>query len=914
VECAQIDALLEEGRASSSGVLVLRGEAGIGKSALLEHAIASAQGMAVLKATGVEGESELAFAGLDQLLRPVLGHLDDLPPQQRRALAGALGLEPTEVSDRFLASIALLSVLAEAAEQSGLLCVVDDAHWLDEPSLGALLFVARRLEAEGVVMLLAVRLGEERGLEGHGLPELMVEGLAPEAATALLAERAGPDLPTVVHERLVGFTRGNPLALVELPGSLTPEQLAGRELLLEPLPVGEGVTRAFLGRIEQLDERAQLLLLLAAADDSGDLAAILRAAELLGVDVADLDTLQATGLARVEGTKLVFRHPLVRSAVYRSAAFSRRETAHLALAEALPDEADADRRAWHLAAASPGSNSAAAAELESSAVRARLRGGHAAAATALERAAHLSEDDASRGRRLLAAAEANWIAGRAQRAGPLVEQAEPLLTDPALRARAAMLRGSHEFERGVLAHAFEVFVTGAHEHAARDPRAALEMLVRAAETAQQAGNPEWAAQIAALAQELVRDDHVEEQFMVALLRANAGVMSGDYSEAPEQFDRAYELADGFEHPRYLLSAAMGDILRGDVVGAYGRRARAVALLRAAGAIGELPLYLELLAGTEVWLGRFSAAAATAGEGLRLSRATGQDMHVSFQLAGLARVDAARGNAEDCAAHAGAALELSAARGLTLSGSVALWALGILELGRGRHEEAVRHLHAIAQPGSGFANPVTALYSAPDLVEAAVRCGRPDVAGAAHDRFAAWADWAPATWTRASSLRSQALLADDDDEADALFGAAVALEGDNELAFEAARTRLLYGEHLRRRRRPSDAREHLRAALTVFERFGAAAFAERAGGELRATGETARRRDPSTLDQLTPQELQIARFVSEGATNREVASRLFLSPRTVEYHLRKVFMKLGISSRGELARMLPDEAPAPAGVS
>jgi ATP/maltotriose-dependent transcriptional regulator MalT len=908
-ERAQVEALLDGARSARSAALVVRGEPGIGKSSLLDHAVAEADDVRVLRATGVESESELAFAGLHQLLRPVLGLMDRLPEGQAAALAGAFGLDGGEVHDRFLVSLGALGLLAEAAEDGGVLCVIDDAQWLDEPSAEGLLFVARRLEAEGVVMLMAARDGDARAFDAPGLPELRVEGLSGEPAAALLAERAGPGLSPVVQERLLAFSRGNPLALIELPASLSADQLAGREPLVEPLPVGEGVERAFIGRIRALDPQARQLLLLAAADDSGDLAAVLRAAEVLGVEVEALDELEAAELVRAEATAIEFRHPLVRSAVYRTARFSEREAAHLALAKALPDDADADRRAWHLAAASPGPDVAVADELERSAIRARLRAGHAAAATALERAAQLSEDEAARGRRLLAAAEANWTGGRSQRAGPLIEQAERLLTDPEQRATAALVRGSYEFERGQPGAAYDVLIAGAEEAASRDSRMALEMLVRAAEAASWSGRLDWSERIAELAATVPVSAHEEELFMVVLLRGNALMLRGEHEAAVAELERARGLAEGFEHPRYLIFAGFADSYLGDFVTGQARHARAVARLRAAGAVGELSLPLELQAAAEVWVGKYAAAAANAAEGVRLAAETGQAANASFLLGTLARAEAPQGREEDCRAHAAEAVELAVASGLPLPGAVGLLALSVLELGLGRPEKALAHTTALSDPGSGLAFPLTMIYSAPEMVEAAVRSGEPELAEAALERFAPWAEHVPVRWPSAVAERMRALLADGE-SADEHFEEALRLHAKAELPFEHARTRLLYGARLRRSRRRVDARPHLRAALAAFERLGAKPWVERALGELRATGETARKREPSTIDQLTPQELQIARFVSEGATNREVASKLFLSPRTVEYHLHKVFTKLGIASRRDLGRLLPEpDSPA-----
>jgi DNA-binding CsgD family transcriptional regulator len=906
VEQARIGALLDGARYSESSVLVIRGEAGIGKSSLLEDAVAKTRNMPVLRATGVESESELAFAGLHQLVRPLLGMLDSLPEAQAEALSTALGLRSGAVEDRFLISLGALGLLAEAAEERGLLCVVDDAHWLDRPSAEALLFVARRLEAEGVVVLLAVRDGEARRFDATGLPELRLDGLPAEPAAALLAEHSGPGVSLSVQERLLAFAHGNPLALVELPATLSADQLSGRDPLFDPLPVGRGVEDAFRGRVRALNAQAQQLLLLAAADDGADVATVLQAAELLGIEPNSLDDLEAAELLHVDGGAVAFRHPLLRSAVYGSAGFSQREAVHLALAQALGEESSADRRAWHLAAASAAPDAGVADELERSAVRARLRGGHGAAASAFERAAQLSEDDSARSRRLLAASEASWLGGNAQRAGPLVEQAEPFLTDPDLRARAAFVRGSYEFERGMPRDAYAVLIPGAEEVRERDPRMALELLVRAAEVAAFSGRSEWSGEVARLASAVPIAERDEQLFMIALLQGTALLLQGHPEPAVAKLERARELGEAFDHPRYLTFVAFADSYLGDFPAAEARHSRAAARLRSAGALGDLPFALELLAAAEVWTGRFGAAAANAAEGVRLAAETGQDTSASFLLATFARAEAAQGLEDECRAHAGEAIDLAIARGLSLPGAVGLFALEVLELGLGRPENALAHLTAIIDPGSGLAHPLVALFTAPDFVEAAVRSGQPELCEPVLQSFAAWAEGSPAPWPAAATARMRGLLAQGA-AAEQHFEEALRCHAEAELPMEQARTRLLYGEHLRRARRRADARPHLRAALSTFEHLGAKPWAERARGELRATGETARKRDPSTIDQLTPQELQIARFVSEGATNREVANKLFLSPRTVEYHLHKVFTKLGIASRGELARLLPSEA-------
>ena len=897
-ERARVDALLAGALASRSGALVVRGAAGIGKSSLLDDA-ASRTAMPVLRATGIESESELAFAGLHQLLLPVLDHADRLQGVQSDVLERAFGLRAGEVDDRFRVSVAALGLLAEVADDEGLLCVVDDAQWLDEPTAESLLFVARRLEAEGIVLLFAAREADVRRFDAPGLPELWLGGLDGGSATALL----GDGMSEAVRDQLLAVAEGNPLALVELPASLSREQLAGREPLIDPLPVGRGVERAFQGRISALGEHARRFLLLVAADDASELAPVLRAAELLGIDVTALDDLEAAELLHVDGTSIRFRHPLVRSSVYRGAGFTQREGVHHALAAVLDPERDADRRAWHRAAASPGPDAEVADELEQSALRARLRGGHAAAATALERAARLSCEDAACGRRLLAAAEANWTGGRPHRCGPLLEQAERVLEDDDARIRVALLRGSYELERGRPADAYRLFLTAAAEVQEADPRAALEMLVRAGEASSVSGHKEWAQELAAIAADVPGGAHDEELFMVALLEGVARLIWGDVDAGVPALEHARELSGAFDHPRYLAFAAMADMHLGDFVSAHARRARAVALLRSSGAVGELPLALVLLAASEVWMGRYTSAAANGAEGLRLAEGTGQDTHVAWQLAILALAAAARGEEAECRRRAADAIELAIARGLSLPGSLGAFALGRLELGLGRPEIALGHLALIRDPASGLESWITAHYAAGDHVEAAVRAGRPELAVPVLEDFAPWAERVPPRWPAAVAARSRALLASGAG-AEAHFAEALRIPADAETPFEHARSELLFGEALRRGRRRTEARTHLRAALAAFQRLGATPWAERASGELRATGETARRREPSTIDQLTPQEMQIARFVSEGASNREVASKLFLSPRTVEYHLHKVFTKLGIASRGELAGILP----------
>jgi DNA-binding CsgD family transcriptional regulator len=903
-ECDALERLLADARRSRSGALVVRGEAGAGKSALLGHAAGRAEGMTVLWAGGVESEAELPYAALHQLLRPVLGLAGRLPEAQAGALGDALGLAPSrgDHQDRFLVSVAVLSLLGEAAEERPVLCLVDEAQWLDRSSAEALTFAARRLDAEGVVCLFAARDGDPRDFPAPGLPELRLQGLGPEAAAALLAG-AGLDLPAEVVGRLVERTGGNPLALLELPSTLDPDQLAGRAHLEDLLPLTTRLERTFGERVRRLPDGARTLLLVAAAETTGDPAVVLRAGAGLGVEPAALDQAEAAGLVRTGDGRLQFRHPLVRSAAYQTATLAARQAAHRALAGVLGGEDSADQRAWHLAAATVGPDEQAAAELERSADRARRRGGHAAAAGALERAAGLSGDDDERGRRLAAAANAAWLAGQAGRASALLERAGPLATDLKTQAGVAHLRGSIEASRGIALEAAAMLVAGSELAAPVDPSQALQMLVEASEIASYAGDVTPTAELGRRAAALPVTDKVGE-FLSDLLQGMGRVAEGDGPGGAPPLRRAIALAGTMEHPRLLMWAGVAAFFVGESGTGNGLYARAVARARREGAVGLLPQALEYLAPVELTAGRLEAAAASAGEGLRLARETGNDTSACRHLATLAHVAALRGDEDACRGHAAEALDRAAARALGLPATLAGYALALLDLGLGRPAEALARLQRLVTATPGAGSPFFAVYTVPDLVEAAVRAGRPDTAAAALTAFEQLATLAGTPEVQAQLARCRGLLGPDE-AALAHFEAALALHDAHGHPFDLARTELAYGEALRRARRRGEARTHLRGALETFQRMGAAPWAERATAELRATGETARRRDPSTLRQLTPQELQIVHLVGEGGTNREIGAQLFLSRRTIDYHLRNVFVKLGVSSRAELIRLQLD---------
>jgi DNA-binding CsgD family transcriptional regulator len=906
-ERARIDELLDGARQARSGVLVIRGESGVGKSALLEDARERAPDMLMLSGIGIESETPLPFAALHQIVRPILDHVETLPEPQAAALRGALGLASTGSDDRFRVSLATLSLLADAAEERPLLCVVDDAHWLDDASADALTFVARRLEAEGIVMLFAAREGELRQFEAPGLPTLQLGGLDRTAAGALLDRRTGVRLSPVVRDRLLVETEGNALALLELSSGLSEAQLAGAEAVPEHIPVSARVERAFLGRVRSLPVETQTLLLVAAADDSGELASVLGGAAQLGVSGEALDAAEREGLVHVRGAELEFRHPLVRSAVYQAAPLSRRQTAHRALADALESDADADRRAWHLAAASVEPDPLVVAELEQAAHRARERSAFAAASLAFERAAGLTADEQEQVRQLTAAAENAWLAGRFERAAVLLERAGPMVTEPLERAEVDRWRGLVDMIAGRPADAWQVLLEAATDVAPSNGERALDLLNVASVAAAYAGDRKANVGVADVARGLTVDRTPFARMLCALLTGVGEHADGDFAGSAPKLRVALELAEELDDhtttsapPLALLFAGRAALYLGDDRSAYRIHHEAAARARASGVLGVLTQVLPILTTTEIWAGRWPSASANATEGLRLGRETSQHHLITQELVLLALLASLRGDEDECRTLAAETRELASARGLGVVAEITQWALVLLELGLGRADEALRRAGEISET-------LAVYWSALDRIEAAIRGGEPETARDWLNAFESWADTTGAAWARAVALHCRALLANDESDAERLFAAALEAHAEAERPFERARSELAFGEFLRRTRRRVEAREHLRAALDRFETLGASLWAARAQGELRASGQTARKRDPSTRGDLTPQELQIARFVSEGLSNREVAAQLFLSPRTIDFHLRNIFRKLGISSRTQLANVELDPA-------
>jgi class 3 adenylate cyclase/DNA-binding CsgD family transcriptional regulator len=906
-ERARIDELLAAALAERSGVLVIRGEVGVGKTALLRYAIDRARGMTVLKARGVESESELPFAALNDLLRPVVHRLDAIPTPQREALEGALALGPPVQPGPFSICAATLSLLAAAAEDGPVLAVVDDAQWLDPSSAQAVLFASRRLGAEGVALCVGVREGEGEPFERAGLPEIRVTGLGPKAAAELLATPTDRVLAPGVAERLARATAGNPLALLELPSMLSDAQLAGEEPIPDPLPPGPAVRDAFLRRVAALSEPAQRALLVAAASDTGDLELLVAALNRLGIGAEALRIAEDAGLVTADGERLRLRHPLLRSAVYHGAPAAARRAVHQALAEASSD-AESDRRAWHLAAATPEPDADVARALSDAAANARRRGGHAEAASAFERAARLTVDREEAAKLLLEAADAARLVGRTDEALQLVAEAGAHADDPLLRARNQHMRGSIEMWRGAPLAARDLLVDEAARIEELDPSKASRMLTDAGWASFMAAEIEAGLALAERASALAgRVGGISELVANGLLGIGL-LLAGDARRAVPLLAKFQPLVAeiALTRPRQLIQPGGQVLVWAEEYGqARQLLTRMLETARSQSALGVLPYTLAALSELNFRTGNWAAAYAEASEAVQIARDIEQASTLSFSLVCLARVEAAQGREEDCRGHVAEALQLTAF-GIGAVIGYAESTLGLLELGLGRPREAIGPLeqladqarrHRLAEPG--------VIQWAPDLIEAYVRAGRPHDAVPELDRFESQARASRRTWALAAAARCRGLIAGED-EFEGAFAEALERLAGSPTPFERARTELCLGERLRRGRRRSDAREPLRRALETFERLGAAPWAERARTELRASGETARRGDPSAAEQLTPQELQVALVVGRGATNKEAGAALFLSEKTIEAHLGRIYRKLGIRSRTELASRLVSE--------
>jgi DNA-binding CsgD family transcriptional regulator len=894
-----LDRLLEGVRDGRGGVLVLHGEAGVGKTALLDYAAEAGRQFRIAHTSGAEAEMELPSAVIQQLCAPFLRLMERLPEPQRDALNIAFGLVSGPAPNEFLVGLAALGLLAEAAEERPLLCVVDDAQWLDSASAQTLAFVARRLLAEKVALVFAAR---ELGDALVGLPELRIEPLGRRDARALLESALPAPLDERVLERIVAETGGNPLALLELPRGLSPAQLAGGFALPPAVSLSARIEESFTRRLAKLPKDARRLLLLAAADPVGDQVVVWRAAERLGIEKSAALAVESGELLTLSPTVL-FRHPLVRSAVYGAAGPAERREVHRALAEATDPQIDPDRRAWHRAQAASVPDEDVAAELEHSAARAQARGGFAAAAAFLQRAVALTPERARRAERSLAAAQAHLQAGAIDAASQLVASAEVELLDELGRAHVERLRGQIEFASSAGSEAPALLLKAAQRIEALDITLARDTYLDA-----------WVA--AFFAGGLARVGTLQEISRAA--RSTPPPIS-----APRPADLLLDalsvlVLDGRAAAAPMLSRALSVIAEGEVATADGLRwgwlathaawalwddqrwheavGRLLATVREAGLLDNLPVYLQTVAANAAWRGDFAMAGLLIAEADTIAEATGN---------GLARYAAVvlecfRGREAEARELIDVEMTKASAAGQGYGIQVCQWVSAVMHIALGRYEQAL----AEARPASEEAPELwTSGWALAEVIEAATRTGKSRVASEALERLAEATSVGENDWGLGVLARSRALLCESE-RAESFYREAIERLGRIQLRPELARSHLVYGEWLRRERRRVDARAQLRAAHSQFTSIGMEAFAERARLELEATGERARKRTAQARDELTPQETQIAHLAAEGHTNREIAARLFISASTVEYHLRKVFRKLGVKSRTQLAVRLP----------
>ncbi len=886
-----LDRLLDGGR---GGVLVVHGEAGVGKTALLEYAVEAGREFRVARTFGVEAEMELPFAAVQQLCSPFVDLLDRLPQPQQEALGVAFGLSTGSAPDPFLVGLAVLGLLSEAAEERPLLAVVDDAHWLDQASARVLAFVARRLFAEPVAILFAARQVDDAL---RGLPELLVSPLRHRDARALLESVLPARLDEPVLERIVVETRGNPLALLELPKGLTPTELAGGFGLPAAVPLSASIEESFTRRLAGLPNDARRLLLVAAADPVGDPALVWRAAERLGIQEQAADIVESEDLL-VLSPRVVFRHPLVRSAVYRAATPHERREVHRALAEATDPALDPDRRAWHRAQAAPKPDEDVAAELEESAARAQARGGFAAAAAFLERATALTPEESRRSGRGLAAAQAKLQAGALDDALRLVATAEAGVLSELDQAKAALLRGQISFLATRSSDAAALLLKAAERLREVDPELAretyLEALTAAIFAGPLAGPAASCREVAEAASAAPRAR--EPRGPDLLLDGLVALLSDTYGAAVPILRQAQRAIEGAtpqtEQLRWMWGATVSTLHLWDDEGWERLSDLHLRLVRETGALGDLAIALDHRGQMHVFAGELALAASLQDALQEATELTGSPL-APYHAVGLV---AMRGREAETRQFFDTARAEVIRRGEGAGLSFMDWAESVLYNGLGRYAEAL----AAARRVVGHTELVSVNWAMPELIEAAVRVGALELAAETDRRLTDRSRASGTDWALGIAARSHALLVDDG-SSDDLYAEAIERLARTRVAVDLARAHLLYGEWLRRQRRRLDARNELRIAHEMFTGFGMEAFAERARVELGASGERARKRIAETLDQLTPQESQVARLAAQGNTNREIAAQLFISPNTVEYHLHKAFRKLDVKSRTQLAQ-------------
>ena len=914
VESGRVEGLLAGARAQRSGALVLSGDPGIGKSALCAWAVAQAAGMRVLSVRGVESEADLPFAGLSELCAGELDRLGLLPDPQARALEAALTRRDAPPGDRFAIGAAVLSLLAVADDGESVLVIVDDAQWLDASSADALLFAARRLRSEGVAMLVATRPGTIFDADSTGVPRLSLSGLEPSAARALLGAVHGA-MPAQVAQLLADRTEGNPLALLEMPLVLSEAQLAGEQPIEEPLPVGPTLVRALLHRLADLADPARQALLVATASGGERVQPVVDALGTLGLDRDVLDPAEQAGALAIVGEHFEFRHPLLRSAIYHGASAPARRTAHGALAQV----ASGATRAWHLAQATVGEDEAVAAALEQVGQEARLRGAPSAAASAFERAARLSGPGEARIRRLTDAARDAYVAGRPAGALRLLDEALAGSPDAVQRADIQHVRGRILVLQGRFGTAHRLLVAAADPVRDLDPERAAAMLAEAGIDCIGSLDIRNAVATARDAYRVAARASPGVQAFTGSMLATALTLNGERAEASALLDRILPRLSGAdplsEAGRPIFLAAQAYLWLERYEPAAGLLDRLIASARKASAPSALPFPLGCRADLDLRLGRWTVAAAQAEQAVSLSEEIAQPAVTAYALECLARLAAAVGDERRCRDLASHAMRLADEHQIEIGRLYVRAALGLLELGLGRIDAAIRELEQARDLAErhGLAEPNVVHWQA-DLIEAYVRDGQPDRAREALEAFQRQAEHTGGRWALGTAARCRGLLADDIDQ-DACFATALDHLQAVTAHFEVARTHLCHGERLRRAGRRTDARQALRRAIDGFDRLGATPWATRAQVELRATGATPRRRrGEADRDHLTAHELQVALVVARGASNREAAAALFLSPKTIEFHLAHIYGKLGVRTRTELAGVgarrgwLDDAAP------
>jgi DNA-binding CsgD family transcriptional regulator len=903
-ERAALGRLLEAARSGQSGALVVRGEPGVGKTALLENAIESAAGLSVARVAGVESEMELAFAALQHLCAPMLDRMERLPGPQRDALGAAFGLRTGNAPDRFLVGLAALSLLSEVSGDRPLLRVIDDAHWLDRASAQALGFVARRLLAESVVLVVATR---EPGGEFAGLPELRVEGLGHDAARQLLGSVIAGPMDERVRERIIAETEGNPLALLELPRALTPAELAGGFSVPGTPGLSGRIEDSFRRRLEALPASTQRLLVIAAAEPTGDPVLMWRAAEWLGIGVAAAAAAEAGGLLTI-GERVAFRHPLVRSAVYGAASPQERQAVHRALASATDPAADPDRRAWHRALATIESDEEVAFELERSAARAQARGGATAAAAFLERSAALTPGRARRAERALAAAQAKYQAGAFEAALGLLAAAEAGPLDELERARADLLRGQIAFASSRGSEAPPLLLKAARQLEQLDVRLARDTYLEALSAALFAGRLTSGGDLLEVAEAARKAPlpPLPPRATDRLLDGLAVLITEGYRPGVPMLKRAVSAFRGTdvsseEGLRWLWHACHAAGLVWDYQNLDMLSACLVKLARDAGALQALPVALSTRALVHLFAGEFGEADSLAVQVESITKATRSSIAPYLALA----LAAWRGRPAEASELIEAAAADVQRRGEGGWLNSVQWLTAVLGNGLGRYEDALAAAQEASEdsPARWFFN-----WAIVELIEAAARSGVPDRATDALERLSQTARASGTDWALGVDARSRALVSEGE-SAESLYREAISRLARTRLRVERGRAHLLYGEWLRRERRTRDARDQLRSAYEIFDSCGAGAFLGRARAELRAAGGHPSKRAVETDESLTSQEELIARLASGGGSNAEIAAQLCISPATVAYHLGKVYAKLGISSRNKLARALPEQPDA-----